>query len=156
MTGGQAGILTAYGCPYHYYFVIDGRGVIRWRGLYDDTAVRAVVDTALAELALAGVDDLPGAGARLGEAYPNPFNPRVRIPYEVGGTAGDARVVLEILDLRGRVVRTLVQATQSAGRRHEAVWDGTDAAGRHLASGTYLARLTVDGVRQARSVTLLR
>jgi monoamine oxidase len=42
--------------------------------------------------------------------------------------------VLDILDMRGRVVRVLATETYAAGR-HEVVWDGTDAAGQRMPSG---------------------
>ncbi len=79
----------------------------------------------------------PPALAVLGAA-PNPFNPRTTIRYAVP-VAG--RVTLAIHDLRGRLVRTLVDAERSAAV-HEAVWDGTDGSGRAVASGAYLVRLT--------------
>ena len=156
MMGLAAGIRTAYNCPYHYYFVIDGQGIIRWRGLYNDAAVRAIIDTALGELGTSAVGDLPDAGARLLAAYPNPFNPLVRIPYELDGDGGDASVRLEILDLRGRVVQTLVTERQARGQRYEVPWPGTDSSGQVLASGVYLARLTVDGHSQTTNLTLVR
>ena len=156
MRGNAAGILRDYNCPYHYYFVIDGQGIVRWRGLYNDQTVRATIDAALAELGMSAVGDVPDVGARLLEAYPNPFNPLVRIPYELNGEGGDASVRLEILDLRGRVVQTLVTERQARGRRYEATWPGTDSAGQNLASGVYLARLTVDGHSQATNLTLVR
>lgn len=156
MMGLAAGIRTDYNCPYHYYFVVDGQGIIRWRGLYDDAVVRAIIDTALGELGMSAVGDVPIAGARLLEAYPNPFNPLVHIPYELTGEGGEASVQLEILDLRGRVVQTLVTERQARGRRYEVPWPGTDTAGQALASGVYLARLTVDGHSQTTNLTLVR
>jgi flagellar hook assembly protein FlgD len=88
--------------------------------------------------------------------YPNPFNPQTRIPYELGGTAGTEQVTLEILDLRGRVVKTLVTGPHAAGQRYEAVWNGTDESGRRMPSGAYMSRLTVDGQSQARLLTLVK
>ena len=70
-------------------------------------------------------------------AYPNPFNPRTHIAFTLG-EAGP--VALQVLDLRGRVVKTVVRSELAAGE-HDVVWDGTDDSGRHVAAGTYLARL---------------
>jgi flagellar hook assembly protein FlgD len=56
--------------------------------------------------------------------------------------AGAAR--LEIFDLRGRLVRVLVDEVLSAGR-YEVMWDGTDSSGRAMASGVYLSRFEADG-----------
>ncbi len=69
--------------------------------------------------------------------YPNPFNPRTTIAYEM---PGPGYVRLQVFDVRGRVVRTLVDGPADPGR-HETVWDGRDANGRELPSGSYLLRL---------------
>lgn len=50
LRGAQNGILVSYNTTYHYYFIIDGDGVIAWRGTYDETAMRAVIDEAMAPL----------------------------------------------------------------------------------------------------------
>lgn len=99
----------------------------------------------------------PGAGpARPALALlpnrPNPFNPRTTLRY-VLPAPGPAR--LEIVDLRGRHVRTVLDAWLDAGP-HETPWDGRDDAGRAVASGLYFSRLVhPEGVR-ARSLSLVR
>ena len=50
LRGAQNGILINYSTTYHYYFVIDGDGVIVWRGSFDDQAMRAVIAEAMAPL----------------------------------------------------------------------------------------------------------
>lgn len=160
MNGNAAGIPTAYNCSWDYFFVIDHEGYITWRGGPEGAGhptLAAQVEAALANLEASPVGETPAAGHRLLAAYPNPFNPRTRIPYHLDGTAGEAAVRLEILDLRGRVLRTLVDARQPAGTRQEAVWDGTDARGRQLPSGSYVSRLTVDGGQpRSRLLTLVK
>jgi len=80
---------------------------------------------------------------------PNPFNPRTTVAFTVPA-AGP--VTLGIYDVRGRLVRTLVDGSLREGR-HEAAWDGSDGSGRALAAGTYLARLVqADGVAVAKLV----
>ncbi len=92
------------------------------------------------------------AGARLLGVFPNPFNPRTSIEIELDM----AQVVrLEVIDLHGRVVRTLVDGLQAAGRTR-VVWDGVDARGESVASGTYLLRLETDENVQAAKVLLVR
>ncbi|MEN8006214.1 MAG: FlgD immunoglobulin-like domain containing protein [Candidatus Krumholzibacteriota bacterium] len=78
--------------------------------------------------------DLPSATALTG-VFPNPFNPQTTISYEL---AARAEVELEIYDVKGALVRRLVDGAMPAGR-HAAVWNGTDDAGRRVASGVYLA-----------------
>lgn len=84
--------------------------------------------------------DMPARTRLLGN-YPNPFNPVTVIAYEL---AAPGRVTLRIYDLRGRLVTTLVDENQGAGR-YETTWRGCDGHGRTSASGTYFAQMAVDG-----------
>ena len=101
--------------------------------------------------AVGGEQDLPTVTTLTGVA-PNPFNPSTRLYFELAG-AGPVR--LEVYDVRGRLIRHLVQEDLPAGR-HEVVWDGHDEHGDTAASGTYLARLSVAGVVSARKMLLLK
>jgi Tol biopolymer transport system component len=84
--------------------------------------------------------------------YPNPFNASTVIPYDL---ADDAEVALTVFNLSGQVVRTLVDALLPAGA-HRAQWNGTDAAGRHVAAGVYLCKLRVGEHREVRKMALIR
>ncbi len=97
-------------------------------------------------------EDGPPAVTRLLGGEPNPFNPRTTIRFELAGP-GPAR--LEIFDLRGRLVRRLVDARLAAGP-HAEVWDGRDDAGRAVGGGAYLARLRAGGRRECRKLMLVR
>ena len=99
--------------------------------------------TAAPDLAVAGIDV---------RAYPNPFNPMTRLTYRL---AGQAPVFLRIHDLRGRVVRTLVDAVQPAGP-HEVTWDGRDQLGSTVPSGVYLAQLRAGATLASRKLMLAR
>jgi predicted small secreted protein len=68
--------------------------------------------------------------------YPNPFNPSTTIYYEL--PISD-EVRLEVYNLLGQLVRTLVNGHQEAGR-HQAVWDGNNDMGSPVASGIYIYR----------------
>ncbi len=101
--------------------------------------------------AAAGV--LPGVSAHCGlAAQPNPFNPRTTFTFELPA-AGAVR--LSMFDAAGRLVRTLVDGERPQGRG-EADWDGRDAAGRSVGSGTYLARLEYAGKAEVVRVGLVR
>ncbi|MCB1184611.1 hypothetical protein KDM41_14370 [bacterium] len=85
-------------------------------------------------------------------AAPNPFNPRTQLRFELP-EAGPVR--LRVLDLRGRVVRRLVEESRPAGPL-VALWSGEDDAGRPQPGGLYLAELAyVAAGRPARAVTKL-
>ncbi len=120
----------------------------------NDPAGPHPVHATLAIGAVTGVHDGPPAatGAKLA-GWPNPFNPRTTVRFDL---AREGRVELAIYDLQGRRVRTLLAGPVSAGA-HEAVWQGDDDAGRDLPSGMYLARLRgPDGSSAERKLTLVR
>ena len=84
--------------------------------------------------------DVPGGGpaARVALANkPNPANGATDIQFTL---AADERLELSIYDLSGREVRSLARSTFSAGP-NTVHWDGTDASGRPVAPGIYMARL---------------
>lgn len=95
-----------------------------------------------ASVAAAGVAaaDVP-ARALLEAARPNPSAGDAALRFALPA-AGRARLVL--LDVTGRRIRTLVDATLAAGP-HESVWDGRDDAGAPAAAGLYWARLETAG-----------
>ncbi len=90
--------------------------------------VPAVVSTA--------ADDAPRVLA-LASIAPNPFNPRTEIRFEVPRTS-DVR--LRIHDLRGRVVRTLIDGAFDAGV-HTVSWEGRSDDGAIVAAGVYFVRI---------------
>ena len=84
--------------------------------------------------------------------HPNPFNPSTMIRYSLGA-AGHVQLV--VFDTAGRRVRSLVNATESAGG-HAVTFDGRDDQGGVLASGVYFYRLEAGGVAQTRKMVLLK
>lgn len=85
-------------------------------------------------------------------ASPNPFNPRTVLAYR---TSADAvRVSLRIVDARGRVVTDFVPG--APGGWQEITWDGTDAQGRPVASGSYRFVVESDGRVATTPLTLIR
>ena len=87
----------------------------------------------------------------LGQNYPNPFNPSTIIPYQLP-TSDHVR--LEVFNVLGQRLATLVDAEQSAGM-HTAQWDGTDAAGRAMGAGVYIYRLSSGGMTESRRMVLV-
>lgn len=69
--------------------------------------------------------------------YPNPFNPSTTITFEL---PTDGFVTINIYDLTGRLVRTLMNEQQLAGI-HSIQWNGTDDAGQKIAAGIYLYQI---------------
>ena len=79
--------------------------------------------------------------------YPNPFAIRSTLSYQL---SRDQRVDVQIFDVTGRLVRTLVAEEQEAGYHEVSV----EATG--LASGTYYCRLRTGGESVVRPITLVR
>lgn len=87
------------------------------------------------------------------DIYPNPFNPRTVIVFELPGPAA---VTLTIHDLAGREVRTLLAGEVLPGGPVRRTWQGRDDAGRSVPSGVYLCRLRAGAHRASRTVTLVQ
>jgi len=92
------------------------------------------------------------AAKPLVENYPNPFNAQTRISYQV---TAPGRVRLEIFNLLGQSVATLVDAEAATGL-YSVLWDGRDSRGRTVSSGTYFYRLTLGAESVTRQMTLLK
>ena len=84
--------------------------------------------------------------------YPNPFNPSTTIAFANSQTAP---VKLEIFNLKGQRVKTLVDDTLPAGN-HRVTWNGKDDAGRSVSSGVYMYRLTGPDYRKTLKMMLLK
>jgi hypothetical protein len=98
------------------------------------------------------VAELPAAPAAP-VAFPNPFNPTTTIRYSVPPGGAGVRIVIH--DVRGRTVRTLLDARVPGGRR-SIVWDGRDGQGSRLASGTYFYSVDVGGEVFTGKLTMLK
>ena len=100
-----------------------------------------------------GVQDSKPAGSvvapgefRLACNFPNPFNAGTVIPFKLGETA---HVVLEIYNVSGRCVKTLIDENRTAGW-HSIRWDGTGNSDSPLPTGVYLTRLSTSSVSGTR------
>ena len=90
-----------------------------------------------------GSDPMPAKGKGIQRVFPNPFNPSVTIEYALDHPA---RVSLQIHDLAGRLIATLVDEYQiPQGGNLSAVWDGNNSQGRRSSSGLYFWRLAIRG-----------
>ncbi len=106
-----------------------------------------VVPTAIAEQPEQLAD-----GFALAQNYPNPFNPATNIEYRI---ASSEFVTLKIYDIRGRLVKTLVNENHSPGS-YRVQWDGRDQSGESVVSGFYFYRIQAGEFTDAKKFTLLR
>ncbi len=120
----------------------------------DDPAnptINVLARLVLGEGSVAVGDQTPAAFALLG-AVPNPFNPMTTVRFSLPESR---HAVLAVYDVRGQLVRTLVDGVSAAGV-NEVRWDGLDHAGRAMASGTYFARLKSGDQIGVMPLTLVR
>ena len=88
----------------------------------------------------------------LSQNYPNPFNPETKIVYQLP-EAGN--VVINIFNVEGQLVRTLVDEIKAAGY-HSVAWDGRDMKGSAAPSGAYFYRIKTAAFEQSRRMILLK
>ena len=88
----------------------------------------------------------------LHDNFPNPFNPMTTIKFDLPRSG---QVKLAVYDIAGRLVKTLVNEVRAAST-HTVLWDGTDAGGRRVASGTYYYMLVTDDYQATHKMMLVK
>ena len=104
------------------------------------------------------VDDAPAEAAsparnRLESVAPNPFQPSTSIRFTV---AEPTRVTLQVFDVSGRLVRTLLRGAVAPGTSRAVVWDGRDDRGHAVSAGAYFCRLRGTGFVLTRKLIRLQ
>jgi len=95
----------------------------------------------------------PAVGPRLLPNSPNPFNPVTWLRFDLPRPAATR---LDVYDLSGRLVCSLLDGATLAEGRHEVAWNGRDPGGREVAAGVYVYRLRADGWTAGGRMTLLK
>lgn len=105
-----------------------------------------------------GVREIPGSeGSRptefsLSQNYPNPFNPDTYVEF---GLSRAAHVKIDVFNIVGQRVRTLVDEEMEAGR-YVADWDGKDEQGHSVSSGIYFYRMQAAGFSDMKKMLLVK
>jgi len=100
---------------------------------------------------------LPGSFA-LNQNYPNPFNPSTTIEFSINsfeGGLGAQHVTLDVFNVLGQKVRTLIDDILPVGR-HNVTWEATTDSGQRVASGIYLYRLTIGSESRSKKMLFLK
>jgi hypothetical protein len=158
-------ITVAYGDTVFFVGETDGNGTAVWQsgpdrlGGYDITITKPGFLPHAAKLIVPIVSDitdeedhksaLPFA---LAQNHPNPFNPTTTIQFDIPNTGP---VCLEVYDILGRRVTTLVDETLAAGR-HSVQFDGNNEYGIPLGSGVYFYRLQAGTFTELKKMVLLK
>ena len=88
----------------------------------------------------------------LKQNFPNPFNPTTTISYSLPETA---RVRLDIYNLKGQLVKKLIDSEMAAGP-HSVVWNGKDGNDQAVASGVYFYRISSPNNTQTKRMLLMK
>jgi len=88
----------------------------------------------------------------LEQNYPNPFNPSTQIVYQL---AELGQTKLQIYNILGQEIQTLVNATQPAGR-YEVTWNGRNSQGIQVPAGIYIYRLQTDAFTEMKKMILTK
>jgi FlgD Ig-like domain len=98
-------------------------------------------------------ESVSAAAGELRQNRPNPFRARTQIAFT---TRGATDVRLDLFDVAGRRVRTLLDGHYDRAGTWSATWDGFTASGRPAPGGIYFYRLTAGGTTQTRKMTLAK
>jgi tetratricopeptide (TPR) repeat protein len=84
--------------------------------------------------------------------YPNPFNPETVISFQL---PGDSMVSIDIYNIKGQKVRTLVKDSFNSGS-HKVTWNGVDDNNRNAGSGVYFYRIQAGKYNEVKKMILLK
>ena len=96
--------------------------------------------------------EVPVVATALHNNYPNPFNPETTISYSVKDREP---VTLEIYNIKGQLVKTLVKGIQEPGN-HTIVWNGTDDNGRSVSSGVYYYKMQAGKYSSTKKMIMMK
>ncbi len=96
--------------------------------------------------------DLLPYGFKLSQNYPNPFNPLTKIEYTL---PRQSRVTIEIYNVLGQRIRSLVDGEQPAGT-YRISWDGKNSSGESVATGVYFYRFRAGDHVETKKMLLLK
>ncbi len=116
-------------------------GIVRITGFVSPTAI----DNEEKEISFA-------QNFELYQNYPNPFNPETQIQFNL---AKDAKVQINIFNIRGQLVRTLTNSRYTAGS-HQIQWDGANNIGNKVVSGVYFYQMKANNGIQTRKMMFVQ
>jgi len=98
-------------------------------------------------------DTKPVAVNSLEQNYPNPFNPQTTIAFSMKDRA---RVKIDVYNVTGQLVKTLLDETRAAGSYTDVRWDGTNGANQPVSSGVYFYKLVAGSFTDTKKMTILK
>ncbi len=117
---------------------------------YHTGEIQAFLNTTIVNDAASDVKDV--LHTKLNANCPNPFNPETSIGYSL---AKDGEVELNVYNLKGQRVRTLIKDHDEAGA-HSVKWNGKNDKGADVSSGVYFYQLKTAEFTESRKMLLLK
>jgi hypothetical protein len=127
-------------------YSVAGRGPNQPKSLTLVVSKRGKIEEKYAEYQTAPIN------FELSPNFPNPFNPATTIRYALPKAAS---VTLQVYNLLGELVATLVDNEQKDAGYHAAVWNGRNANGNAVANGVYFYRMRAGSFVQTRKMVLV-
>ena len=147
---------TDYGCEAALAQIDDSCYLCTYKGLNetgtdDKTGWSVILNV---ELPPVGIDDntIISRVADLGNNYPNPFNPKTSIKFAI---ASESQVQIEIYNLAGQKVKTLVNERMNPGS-YCYVWNGMDDSDKSVTSGVYFYKMKAGSYTSTRKMILMK
>jgi flagellar hook assembly protein FlgD len=106
---------------------------------------------------VSGIEDEDSSRSRpvdflLYQNHPNPFNPSTAISFSL---RTESHVTLDIYNVLGQKVRTLVDESKNAGN-YEVNWDGKDVNGKNVTGGIYFYRIQAGEFVDSKKMVILK
>jgi len=139
-------------CAYHDDTAVNGNEYTYYVTALYSEGVEMASETVTVQLLSENDEVIVPMVTALAGNYPNPFNPETVIRFSL---ARECPVVIEVFNLKGQKVRSLVSDVYGAGV-HNVVWNGLSDNGRQVGSGIYFYRMVAGEYRAVRKMVMLK
>jgi hypothetical protein len=146
---------------YSLLVVKDGYETLTIENVVVEEGVPTIVEVPLVNTA-SGIGgnnpaDVPPAvrSFNVSQNYPNPFNPSTSFQFSVPDGDGPIDVQVSIYDVRGRLIRKLLDEKKDGGV-YKVHWDGKAAKGETVSSGVYFYQVQAGEYRSTRKMILTK
>ena len=148
---GLCEMVLGYGWRNNHCSLISGCGFIIDDVNYSDFIYSSLFDCISAST-LGNENEINPTVFKLYQNHPNPFNPITSLRYDL---PEDGLVNITIYDMMGRIVKTLVNSSQTAGYK-SIQWNATNDRNEPVSAGLYLYTIQAGGFRQTKKMVLLK
>jgi hypothetical protein len=133
----------------------DGKADSTWSNQWHWDSSTGTILAGVEEIVILNSGNIPKAFS-LHQNYPNPFNPSTSICYSIPSESKPLEVNLELFNLRGQLITSLVKAQKQLPGTYVVNWDGKGPDGRPVSSGVYFYRLRVGEYVATRKMVLVK